>query len=49
MPVMNLVLWIMDHVAHCKIHPQQTCSDVYSMSWCRMCKVTGRQILTQVS
>jgi len=32
MPLMNLVLSIMDHAAHCKIHPLQTCTDVCSMS-----------------
>jgi len=33
MPLMNLVLSIMDHAAHYKIHPLQTCTDVCSMSW----------------
>jgi len=44
MLLMKLVLWIMDHVAPCKIHPWQMCIDVYSMRWCHMCKVTGMQI-----
>ena len=43
MPLM-LVPWIMDRTAHCKVHPEQTCTDVYSMSWCHMCKVTVTQI-----
>jgi len=33
MPLMNLMLSIMDHAAHCKIHPLQTCTDICSMSW----------------
>ena len=44
MPVMKLVTWTMDRAAHCKIHPYQTCTDVYSMRWCHMCTVTGLQI-----
>jgi len=44
MPLM-LVPWIVDRAAHCKIHPQQTRTDVYSMRSCHMCKVTGIQIL----
>ena len=46
MPLMTLVLWIMDHAAHCKIQPKQTGTDVYSMRWCHMCKVTDIQIHT---
>jgi len=33
MPFKSLVLSLMDHAAHCKIHPLQTCTDVCSMSW----------------
>jgi len=44
MPLMKLVLWIMDRAVPCKIHPQQTCTDVYIMRWCHICKVTGIQI-----
>jgi len=32
MPLMNLVLSIMDHAAHCKINLLQMCTDVCSMS-----------------
>jgi len=42
--------WKMDHAAHCEIHAQQMCTDVYSIRCCwHLCKVTGMQNFTQVS